>query len=87
MYHVDNSTGVPVMPQPSPVTSETELFFTEGGNGVPPTYPGPDWFNTIQSELLNILRALGLILTKWTIRRFWPLSKTVSESLQSIWRH
>ncbi|WP_081364665.1 gp53-like domain-containing protein [Citrobacter portucalensis] len=60
MYHVDNSTGVPVMPQPSPVTSETELFFTEGGNGVPPTYPGPDWFNAIQSELLNILRAAGL---------------------------
>ena len=60
MYHVDNSTGVPVMPQPSPVTSETELFFTEGGNGVPPTYPGPDWFNTIQSELLNILRDAGL---------------------------
>lgn len=60
MYHVDNSTGVPVMPQPSPVTSVTELFFTEGGNGVPPTYPGPDWFNAIQSELLNILRAAGL---------------------------
>ncbi|WP_249423595.1 gp53-like domain-containing protein [Citrobacter sp. RHBSTW-00325] len=60
MYHVDNSTGVPVMPQPSSVTSETELFFTEGGNGVPPTYPGPDWFNTIQSELLNILRDAGL---------------------------
>ena len=54
MYHVDNSTGVPVMPQPSPVTSETELFFTEGGNGVPPTFPGPDWFNIIQSELINI---------------------------------
>ena len=60
MYHVDNSTGVPVMPQPSPVTSKTELFFTEGGNGVPPTYPGPDWFNAIQSELLNILRAAEL---------------------------
>ena len=60
MFHVDNSTGIPVMPQPSPVTSETELFFTEGGNGVPPTYPGPDWFNTIQSELLHILRAAGL---------------------------
>ncbi|HID3519879.1 TPA: integrase, partial [Citrobacter braakii] len=60
MYHVDNSTGVPVMPLPSPITSETELFFTEGGNGVPPTYPGPDWFNAIQSELLNILRAAGL---------------------------
>lgn len=60
MYHVDNSTGVPVMPQPSPVTSETELFFTEGGNGIPPTFPGPDWFNIIQSELINILRAAGL---------------------------
>ncbi|HCD1224081.1 TPA: hypothetical protein JD825_RS13870 [Citrobacter freundii] len=60
MYHVDNSTGVPFMPQPSPVTSETELFFTEGGNGVPPTFPGPDWFNIIQSELINILRAAGL---------------------------
>lgn len=60
MFHVDNSTGVPVMPPPSPVTSETELFFTEGGNGIPATFPGPDWFNTIQSELLNILRAAGL---------------------------
>ncbi|MGX8902670.1 hypothetical protein ACWQXT_24540 [Citrobacter werkmanii] len=60
MFHVDNSTGVPVMPQPSPVTSETELFFTEGGNGMPPTYPGPDWFNIIQSELINILRAAGI---------------------------
>lgn len=39
MFHVDNSTGVPVMPQPSPVTSETELFFTEGGNGVPRRTP------------------------------------------------
>ncbi|EOH9008163.1 integrase [Citrobacter freundii] len=66
MFHVDNSTGVPVMPQPSPVTSETELFFTEGGNGVPPTHPGPDWFNAIQSELLNILRSAGLKPDKMT---------------------
>lgn len=60
MFHVDNSTGVPVMPQPSPVTSEAELFFTEGGNGIPPTYPGPDWFNIVQSELLNIVRTAGI---------------------------
>lgn len=60
MFHVDNSTGVPVMPQPSPVTSEAELFFTEGGNGVPPTYPGPDWFNIVQSELLNVVRTAGI---------------------------
>ena len=60
MFHVDNSTGVPVMPQPSPVNSEAELFFTEGGNGVPPTYPGPDWFNIVQSELLNVVRTAGI---------------------------
>lgn len=60
MFHVDNSTGVPVMPQPSPVTSEAELFFTEGGNGIPPTYPGPDWFNIVQSELLNVVRTAGI---------------------------
>ena len=66
MFHVDNSTGVPVMPQPSPVISETALFFIEGGNGVPPTYPGPDWFNIIQSELLNILMSAGLKPDKMT---------------------
>ncbi|KEA51784.1 hypothetical protein DT73_12680, partial [Mangrovibacter sp. MFB070] len=55
MFHVDNNTGVPVMPAVSPLYSALRLFFTEGGNGIPPTYPGPDWFNTVQSELLNIL--------------------------------
>lgn len=66
MFYVDNPTGVPVMPEPSPVSSLTDLFFTEGGNGVPPTYPGPDWFNIVQSELLNIVRASGLDPDKMT---------------------
>ncbi|HFJ0016689.1 TPA: phage tail protein, partial [Shigella boydii] len=30
------------------------------GNGIPPTYPGPDWFNIIQSELLEILRQANI---------------------------
>ncbi|XWJ90983.1 gp53-like domain-containing protein [Phytobacter ursingii] len=66
MYHVDNSTGVPVMPPVSPVLSALALYFTEGGSGVPPTYPGPDWFNIIQSELLNILAAAGIAPDKAT---------------------
>lgn len=66
MFYVDNPTGVPVMPEPSPVNSLTDLFFTEGGNGVPPTYPGPDWFNIVQSELLNIVREAGLDPDKMT---------------------
>ena len=56
MYFVDNGSAVPVMPQVKPVSSATPQFFTEGGNGTPPTYPGPDWFNIFQLELLNVLK-------------------------------
>ncbi|MGS3510457.1 gp53-like domain-containing protein [Citrobacter portucalensis] len=60
MYFVDNNSAVPVMPQVKPVRSATPLYFTEGGNGVPPTWPGPDWFNIFQTELLNILKEAGI---------------------------
>ncbi|MXE43316.1 phage tail protein [Escherichia sp. HH41S] len=60
MFHVDNPTGVPVMPPVAVELSKTTLYFTEGGNGIPPTYPGPDWFNIIQSELLEILRQANI---------------------------
>ncbi|UCQ39661.1 hypothetical protein DCF38_08915 [Edwardsiella piscicida] len=57
MYFVDNNSAVSVMPQVKPVSSTTPQYFTEGGNGVPPTYPGADWFNIIQTELLAVLAA------------------------------
>ncbi|WP_096975683.1 phage tail protein [Escherichia coli] len=60
MYHVDNNTGVPVMPPVAAEYSKTTLYFTEGGNGIPPTYPGPDWFNIMQSEMLEILRQANI---------------------------
>ena len=60
MYHVDNNTGVPVMPPVAAEYSKTTLYFTEGGNGIPPTYPGPDWFNIVQSEMLEILRQANI---------------------------
>lgn len=60
MYFVDNGSAVPVMPQVKPVSSATPQFFTEGGNGTPPTYPGPDWFNIVQTELLNLLKEAGI---------------------------
>lgn len=60
MYFVDNGSAVPVMPQVKPVSSATPRFFTEGGNGTPPTYPGPDWFNIVQTELLNLLKEAGI---------------------------
>lgn len=60
MYFVDNNSAVPVMPAVKPVVSSTPTFFTEGGNGVPPTWPGPDWFNIVQTELLNVLNEAGI---------------------------
>lgn len=66
MFHVDNPTGVPVMPPVAAELSKTTLYFTEGGNGIPPTYPGPDWFNIIQSELLEILRQANITPDKNT---------------------
>lgn len=59
MYALDNSSGVTVMP---PVKSQqyqhdAPRWFTEGGNGIAPSYPGADWFNIVQAELLGVLSA------------------------------
>ncbi|EMA7647473.1 tail fiber protein [Yersinia enterocolitica] len=55
MYGLDNNSGVSVMPAIAPTTSPTLLWFTEGGANQSPSYPGQDWFNQIQAELLNVL--------------------------------
>lgn len=62
MYALDNKSGVSVMPEiKSQVSSPDEpLWFTEGGNGVAPSYPGADWFNIVQAELLNVIKAGAL---------------------------
>ncbi len=60
MYGLDNSSGVNVMPKIAPVNSTAPLWFTEGGAGLGATYPGQDWFNQIQAELLNVLTKAGV---------------------------
>jgi len=60
MFHIDNKSGVAVMPPVKEKLSDNPLFFTEGGNGTPPSWPGADWFNIVQSELLNILFKAGI---------------------------
>ncbi|WP_272529201.1 hypothetical protein [Providencia sp. PROV190] len=45
------------MPKLAPVSSATPLWFTEGGAGLAASYPGQDWFNMVQAELLGILTA------------------------------
>ena len=59
MYHLDNSSGVATRPDIPAVKNAQVCWFTEGGNGVPPSYPGAHWFNIIQAELLNVLNEAG----------------------------
>ena len=60
MFHIDNNSGIPVMPPVRSKFSDIPLFFTEGGNGVPPSWPGADWFNIVQSEILHVLVSAGI---------------------------
>lgn len=57
MYHVDNETAVAVMPTIGAVKYTDPHWFTAGDATNKPTYPGPDWFNVTQAELLNVLGA------------------------------
>lgn len=60
MFGLNNSSGIPVMPAITESVLDNPLWFTEGGSGVPPSYPGKDWFNVIQAELLYILSSAGI---------------------------
>ncbi|MCD2528267.1 hypothetical protein LPL65_09530 [Providencia huaxiensis] len=60
MYGLDNASGVNVMPKLAPVSSAAPLWFTEGGAGLAASYPGQDWFNMIQAEMLGVLTAAGI---------------------------
>lgn len=62
MYALDNDSGVKTMPEIKSKKFEPAdtHWFTEGGNGVAPSYPGADWFNIVQAELLNILKEANI---------------------------
>ncbi len=76
MYGLDNQSGVNAMPALAPVKSPTPLWFTEGGSGLAPSYPGQDWFNQVQAELLNILKAADIAPQK---DNFSQLSSAISK--------
>ncbi|WP_345859343.1 hypothetical protein [Shewanella algae] len=62
MHQVDNETTTPEMP-PFEMTIRPG-WFTKGGQGQAATYPGADWFNMVQAELLNVLGAAGILPDK-----------------------
>lgn len=67
MFWLDNPSGVPAMPPLKAVHSATKLWFTEGGNGTSPSYPGEDWFNIVSAELLYLLEKAGITPQKGTL--------------------
>ncbi|KER01191.1 tail fiber protein [Photorhabdus temperata] len=60
MFGLDNPSGVSVMPPITPVSNPTPLWFTDGGAGLAVSYPGQEWFNIVQAELLAVLQEAGI---------------------------
>lgn len=76
MFGLDNKSGINAMPPIAPADSQTPKWFTEGGAGLSATYPGQDWFNQIQAELLNVLKAAGIAPQKGNLSQ---LSSAISK--------
>lgn len=70
MYHLDNASSVPDMPTIKPVLFTERRWFTEGGDGIQPSYPGADWFNAIQAEMLNVLALANITPDKNALDQF-----------------
>ncbi|MBS9439004.1 hypothetical protein EAE91_18255 [Photorhabdus noenieputensis] len=60
MFGLDNPSGVSVMPPITPASNPNPLWFTEGGAGLAVSYPGQEWFNIVQAELLSVLQAANV---------------------------
>ncbi|MDP8834501.1 tail fiber domain-containing protein [Serratia marcescens] len=55
MFHLDNTSGVPDMPEPKEPMSNTPRWFGESVQQGGISWPGADWFNIVQAEMLSIL--------------------------------
>lgn len=66
----DNASSVPDMPTIKPVLFTERRWFTEGGDGIQPSYPGADWFNAIQAEMLNVLALANITPDKNALDQF-----------------
>ncbi|EFB5399664.1 phage tail protein [Escherichia coli] len=60
MFYIDNDSGVTIMPPVSAQRSAIVRWFSEGDGNNVITWPGMDWFNIVQAELLNTLEEAGI---------------------------
>ncbi|RLM27520.1 hypothetical protein BIY29_02450 [Brenneria alni] len=75
MWHLDNQSGVPEMPEPKPRQSNSPRWFGESEMEGGISWPGADWFNIIQAELLEVLKVAGISPDKTS---FDQISKAIS---------
>lgn len=84
MYALDNDSGVQIMPdiKAQQFNANEPRWFTEGGNGVAPSYPGADWFNIVQSELLAVLTAGNITPNKTELNQLTlAIQSIINQSL------
>lgn len=79
MYHLDNESGVSTFAL-APVKNTQRLWFTEGGHGNAISYPGADWFNMVQAELLSILDDAGIQPNKGQLNQISLAIRKLSEN-------
>ncbi|BFI48109.1 phage tail protein [Yersinia pseudotuberculosis] len=85
MYGLDNTSGISVMPPVAPAVSPKPLWFTEGGAGQSPSYPGQDWFNMFQAEHLNVLADAGISPDKSKLNQLaTAIKKLIATGLPEI---
>lgn len=76
MYHLDNTSGVPEMPEPKDTQTISTRWFGESQEQGGISWPGADWFNIVQAELLAILKAAGKSPDK---SKFNQIAESISE--------
>ncbi|EFM1499924.1 phage tail protein [Escherichia coli] len=77
MFYIDNDSGVTVMPPVSAQRSAIVRWFSEGDGNNVITWPGMDWFNIVQAELLNTLGEAGIQPDKTKLNQLALSIKTI----------
>ncbi|MDC9620151.1 tail fiber protein [Xenorhabdus sp. XENO-7] len=77
MFGLDNPSGINVMPTITPTNNSVPLWFTEGGAGLSASYPGQEWFNQVQAELLGVLKEAGITPDKSKLNQLAVAIKSI----------